>query len=348
MRPFPLARFGIRALQTWRGRLSRPYKLTFSVTERCNLRCRWCNIWRSDGEGELGLDEIDRFFAANAAFAWVDLTGGEITLRPDILEITHSASERLPHLFQFHFPTNGTMPLRVEAVVETALRAQIPKVVVSVSIDGPPELHDTLRGRPGTWEHAVETYGRVRRIGGEAYFGMTISHDNLKALSPTMEALAARVPGFTPRDLHLNIAHSTFYYGSPQLPALPQETVDTLAGFMKARGFPKNPVLLLEMLYQRKVGAYLSTHRSPVPCQALSSSLFVDARGSVFPCTSYDLRLGNLREMNYCLEKLWTAPETAALAHDIRHGTCPGCWTPCEAYQSIIANLARPSTWRAA
>lgn len=348
MRLLPLARFGLKALQTGFGRLSRPYKLTFSVTDRCNLKCQSCNIWRADGRDELRLEEIDRFFALNPSWAWVDLTGGEITLRPDIVEIAHSAATRLPRLFQFHFPTNGTMPARTEAVVEAALRARIPNVVVSVSIDGPPAMHDALRGRPGTWERAVETYGRVRRVGGEAYFGMTLSQANLDAVGPTMDALAARVPGFTPRDLHVNIAHSTFYYRSPRLPALPPETVEVLSRLMKARGFPRNPMLLLELLYQRKVGAYLESHRSPVQCQALSSSLFVDAQGGVFPCTSYDVRLGNLRDTDFRVDALWTSPETALLAHDVRHGKCPGCWTPCEAYQSIIANVARPSTWRAA
>jgi len=343
-----LARFGVTALRTSFGRLSAPYKLTFSVTNRCNLRCKTCNIWRSAGDNELSFDEIDCFFRENPSLRWVDLTGGEVTLRPDIVDIARSAATHLPHLFQFHFPTNGTMPSRAEEVVVAAVSQRIPKVVVSVSIDGPPELHDTLRGRPGTWDRAVETFQRVRSIrGAEAYFGMTITRDNLHTLFPCLEALATKVPGFTPRDLHVNIAHATFYYGSPDIETLGlRETEEVLARFRRARGSPRNPVLLLELLYQRKVPRYLLTGQSPVSCQALSSSLFLSAEGVVFPCTSFERQIGNVRDVGYRLARLWREPAVVDLSADIRRGRCPGCWTPCEAYQSIIASVFRPSTWR--
>ena len=350
MKPGSLARFGVTALRTSFGRLAAPYKLTFSLTDRCNLRCRSCNIWRSKGSEELSFDEIDRFFRENSSLRWVDLTGGEVTLRPDIADIARSAAAHLPNLFQFHFPTNGTLPSRVEEVVAAAVSLRIPKVVVSISIDGPPELHDALRGRDGTWALATETFERIRSIrGAEAYFGMTLTRDNLHALFPCIEALTVRFPRFNPRDLHLNVAHSTYYYGFPDIEALDRrETGEALARFRRARGFPSNPVLLLELLYQRNVPRFLRTGHSPVPCQALSSSLFVSAVGVVYPCTAFDSPVGSIRDSGYGLAPLWHLPTTVALYDDIRRGKCPGCWTPCEAYQSLIANMLRPSTWRSA
>ncbi len=341
-----LTLFGARAFQSALQRLPSPYKLTFSLTQRCNLRCTSCNIWRSRGREELSHEEIDRFFRANPHLMWVDLTGGEITLREDIIAIAHSAV-RLPRLFQFHFPTNGTLPDRAAEVARVAVERGVPKVVVSVSVDGPPAVHDALRGKAGTWDRAVETYVKVRGIGAEAYFGMTVSGHNLNALFPCLEALSKRVPGFTPRDLHVNIAHSTFYYGAPSVPPLDiDEASSTIARFVRTRGFPRNPVLLLEMLYLRKVPQYLRTKRSPVRCQALSSSVFVNHAGDVFPCTTFEHRLGNLRDVGFDLARLWHDPSTVSLASAIGRGQCPGCWTPCEAYQSIIARIFSPSTWR--
>jgi MoaA/NifB/PqqE/SkfB family radical SAM enzyme len=348
LNPLDLVGFSGRALRTWFGRLPSPYKLTFSVTERCNLRCRSCNIWRSRRADELSYEEIDHFFAANPSLRWVDLTGGEITLRPDILDITRSAIRHLPHLFQFHFPTNGTRPAEAEAVAATAVSMGVPKVVVSVSMDGPPDLHDAWRGMPGTWASAVETYLRIRDIRrAEVYFGMTLGRDNLSLIFPCLDALARRIPGLTARDLHVNIAHESFYYGSPEIAPLdPPAAADALRRFMQARGFSANPVHLLEMLYQRKVPQYLRSGHSPVPCQALSSSLYLDPGGVVFPCTAFPARLGSIRDTDYALDALWRSPEAVSLTADIRQKRCPGCWTPCEAYQSIIANLPKIATWR--
>lgn len=348
MNLIPLARFAATAARTARGPLPAPYKLTFCVTQRCNLRCRTCHIWRARPEGELSLDEIERFFRANPSLQWVDLTGGEITLRPDVEGIVEAAVRGLPRLFQFHFPTNGTLPHRAVRAAARAKAAGVPKVVVSVSVDGPPQLHDSLRGRDGVWERAVETYRALRAVPGvEVYFGMTISKDNVGEVFSCIQALRRRIPSLTPSDLHLNVAHASFYYRLDRvdLPEVAQ-VEEVLARFRKARGFPSNPVLLLELLYQRHVPRYLRTGKSPIPCQALSSSLFVDSAGKVYPCASFEAPLGTIRETDYSLAPLWTQRATVSLRERIRQGRCPGCWTPCEAYQSIIAGLLRPSTWR--
>jgi MoaA/NifB/PqqE/SkfB family radical SAM enzyme len=339
MRARDLVRFGLKAGQTWFGRLRSPYKVTFSVTNKCNLRCAWCNIWAQPAEGELTASEIDRFFRKSREIRWLDLTGGEVMLRHDFADITRSAADHLHRLFQFHFPTNGTFPERTEKSVRLATSLPIPKVVVSVSMDGPQELHDTLRGKPGTWDAAVETYERIKAIPrADVYFGI---------LFDTVAVLGERIPGFSPRDLHLNIAHKTFYYGNPDVSfAEPEDLTAALSAFTQQRGTPRSPILLLEWLYQRKVPEYLQTGQSPLPCEALSSSLFVASNGDLFPCTSYEHLLGNLRDLDFDLRAFWARESIRRLSREIKNNQCPGCWTPCEAYQTIIASLAKPTTWR--
>ena len=347
MTAIDLVRFGLKAGRTCIGRLTIPYKLTYSITNKCNLRCAWCNIWSQEAEDELSTAEIDTFFQRNPEIYWLDLTGGEVMLRQDMADITRSAVKHLPRLFQFHFPTNGTFPKRTEDITRIAVSLSIPKVVVSVSVDGPQPLHDKLRGKAGTWDLAVETYERIKAIRGAAvYFGMTLTETNLPLLFDTITALSSRIPGFSARDLHLNIAHDSFYYGNPTVsPVDPVQLSAVLHSFTKRRGAPNSPILLLEWLYQRKVAEYLETGRSPLPCEALSSSLFIASNGDLFPCTSYDFRLGNLRENGFDLRSLWAEERTRRLCREIKLGQCPGCWTPCEAYQTILASFFRPKTW---
>ncbi len=72
------------------GRFSkRPYHCQFQVTRRCNLRCGYCCVWRSEPGRELSLKEIE-LLARNLRLSGlksVVITGGEPLLREDIVEI---------------------------------------------------------------------------------------------------------------------------------------------------------------------------------------------------------------------------------------------------------------------
>ncbi|MBF0417556.1 MAG: radical SAM protein, partial [Magnetococcales bacterium] len=75
----------------------RPYKLTFSVTNRCNAHCRHCNIWRkTEPSDPLTLEEIDRLVSRYPYLSWIDLTGGEPLLKPDLPELVAILLRRLP------------------------------------------------------------------------------------------------------------------------------------------------------------------------------------------------------------------------------------------------------------
>ena len=69
-----------------------PYKLTFCVTYWCNYKCQTCNIWKMKPRDELRTDEIRRFFERSSGFSWVDITGGEVSLRKDFVDICEAES----------------------------------------------------------------------------------------------------------------------------------------------------------------------------------------------------------------------------------------------------------------
>ena len=58
----------------------------------------------------------------------------------------------------------------------------------------------------------------------------------------------------------------------------------------------------------------------------------------------HDLRpkLGSLRDVDYDLAAIWNAPAPSSCSRRSGSTHCPQCWTPCEAYQSIIGNFLRP------
>ena len=118
MRLAPYTALARAALRANLGRLDFPFKLTFCLTFWCNYRCQTCNIWKMAPRDELSLDEIRRFFARSGRFLWIDLTGGEVTLRKDFIDICHAVIDGCPDLLLLHFPTNGYLTDKVVAAAK--------------------------------------------------------------------------------------------------------------------------------------------------------------------------------------------------------------------------------------
>ncbi|MFZ8830366.1 MAG: SPASM domain-containing protein, partial [Candidatus Aenigmatarchaeota archaeon] len=101
------------------------------------------------------------------------------------------------------------------------------------------------------------------------------------------------------------------------------------------------PINFIDNIYLKKAYEYLKTNKSPFSCKALTSSVFIDSWGYVYPCTIWNFPLGNLRENNYDLEKILSSEKAKKARLKAIKLKCPNCWTPCEAYQTIMGNALR-------
>lgn len=127
-----------------------PLAGTIELTRRCNNRCRHCynNLPANDPAAlaaEMGTNEIFRVLEEIAASGcvWLLLTGGEILLRPDFLDIYRAAKKNglLVTLF-----TNGTLVT--------------PRLAEELAVSRPFSIEITLYGSSG------ETYERVSGVPG--------------------------------------------------------------------------------------------------------------------------------------------------------------------------------------
>jgi MoaA/NifB/PqqE/SkfB family radical SAM enzyme len=330
-------------------RLAFPYKLTFVTTYWCNYKCKTCNIWHRKPKDELRLAEINRFFERSNRFNWIDFTGGEVWLRKDFPEIVEAALDNCKDLVLVHFPTNGYFTDRIVAGVERILQRKPRKLIVTVSIDGDEKVNDEVRGKQGGWKRQIETYKRLHTMTGvEVVLGMTLSSFNVDEYDRAFAAAKTECPWLTPRDYHINIAHeSHHYYGNAGTPALRGKTeklAQQLRRYRLARGISKSIVDYLEHQYLRNAENYLQNGKTPMRCHALRSSVFIDSWGDVYPCGMYDAKIASLRDFGYDLSAVWNLPRTSTLQQEIWEYKCPQCWTPCEAYQTILGNLFGQTT----
>ena len=328
-----------------------PLKVTLCLTYRCQSRCRTCNIWQRQPCDELTAGEIAAFVRATPQVTWVDLTGGEIFLRPDISTILDEVAAGWPRLAVLHFPTNGLLTDTITRAAERLAGHCPARTIVTVSVDGDAEANDEVRGVKGGFARQIATFNALRQIPGlTAVLGVTLSSHNAGTFTRIVEACAREVPGLTSRDLHVNVAQvSTHYYGNDAnaglLPTDGTALSDDLRAWSRMSGFPRTPAQALEHAFQRNLNQFLTTGRTPMRCHALRASCFVDPCGVVYPCSIYSRPLGSLRDTAMQLGPLWASQRTRDVQREIWEGACPQCWTACEAYQTMLGNLLA-GRWR--
>lgn len=331
-------------------RLPLPYKLTFAMTYRCNSRCKICQIWRKPPKKELSFRQIQQFFSSNPYFTWINLTGGEIILRHDIVQIVQTIIKTQPNLYFLNFPTNGLLTEKIVKAINEIMSLRPPHVLVSVSLDGPEQLHDMLRGIQGNWKRAVKTYIELKKMRSDrfdVYFGMTISKYNTTVIEETYQSLRKQTPNLQRSDIHFNIAHySSHYYGNlNQDISFKSDPMSEISSYNKKKRWTFTKISFIEYLYQRLISLYLQTKKTPLPCRALSSSIFLDPYGTIYPCSMWNKPLGNIKNIQFRIQNIWRSKKTLQILNLIQQKKCINCWTPCEAYQSILGNLFSYSLW---
>jgi radical SAM protein with 4Fe4S-binding SPASM domain len=144
-----------------RPRYETPPHLTISITDQCNLRCRWCygDCGRKSARRELSTAEWIAFidYLVENDFIQVYFEGGEPFHRPDFLRILAHSTPRLMTFVR----TNGTL---VTARLASRLRQiGVGRMLVDI-LGARPETHDGLTGCAGSFDKACAA---VRRLAAE-------------------------------------------------------------------------------------------------------------------------------------------------------------------------------------
>lgn len=341
------ARAGLRVLAANVRRPAAPWKLNLCLTYWCQYRCKTCNIWKRKPVDELSTDEWLLFIERNRHAAWVDLTGGEIFLRPDIEAILEKIAVDWKQLALLHFPTNGFLTDKIVNVTTRVARKATSDVVVTVSLDGDETLNDEIRGIKGGFQRQMATFSALRKIPRvRAVLGVTLSRFNAGRLQQTFDACRAVCSDLDIDSFHLNVAQtSKHYYGNDEngdVLATADQNLQELAVYRAMRGNRPSPASWLENQYLDRLERFVHDGVTPTRCHALRSTCFVDPWGVVYPCITYAHPVGRLRDTAMDLQPIWDGAQAEALQRDIWAGDCPQCWTACEAYPSILGNALVP------
>lgn len=290
------------------------FGLRFTVTWRCNSKCKTCSIWKmkSSAKDELSIEEIDKFSRSKYLrnVEYITLSGGEPTLRQDLPEIISTLHKNIPSA-SFNMTTNCLDPKREEEVFTKILKNNpgIRFGLVGLSLNGPPDIHDLTRGIMGSWERVIQTYEKLRKL-VHCEFSFTFCKDNVDYFEWVQQF--AKKKGtkayicWTVMNSRFNISNEDLVFWKPGMSRVLEEYVK------KNFSWPKTiPSKLKEMLFPSGgiTCAYMYDHilkKKKMPCYAGSQIVHIDPEGNVYPCNfklTSDRIMGNLKVKTF--DEIW-------------------------------------------
>lgn len=329
--------------------LKRPYKLNFCATYRCQSRCATCNIWQlKPKDGELSVDEVREFSKKSPHFKWIEVTGGEPFLRSDIVDVVKAFNDYSRGLYVLTMPTNSLCDHdMLERRIKEMLELRIPRIAITVSLDGHRAVHDKIRGVPGNYDRAILLFKKLSELRKQyrnlfVVFGYTMSAFNSGELASTVSAVQQEIPSVSYNDFHINLAQASgnYYHNEGlQVAADRARMVRELTHAKRNRRFEFGAIPVIEGAFLRKLIVYARTGKSPMRSRSLEASCFVDSTGNVYPSIMWNRSIGNVRDVGYDLARLWGGSEAEKIRAEIRAGNEPAQWTSCEAYQALTGSI---------
>ena len=344
-----LKRYGKLAL----GQPFSPILLNILVTSVCDMRCTHCFFTEELDDKprkklQMKTHEIARISETlGGNLGVLIIAGGEPFTRRDLPAIVRAFYEN-NRLESVYLMSNGQIQKRIMPDV-TEILEQCPKlnVAVALGIDGLKEEHDRIRQKPGSWEIAVDTARKLQEIKRE-YPRLDIQtctcfmnsnqdrifdwYDFLKYdLRPDkINVNYIRPPSADPKELEIDLER----YGrlgrlidEDSRHAAVKNTYAGEAGFFKAA---------IDIYMHELIARTEREKRAQLTCYAGTAGAVIYDEGTLSSCENL-APIGNLRDVEWDFQRLWTSPAMAAR----RKHAADGCFCTHESncyYPSLAFN----------
>jgi MoaA/NifB/PqqE/SkfB family radical SAM enzyme len=304
--------------------------LILNPHSRCNCRCAMCDIWKTTNAQEISVEDLKRQLESieRLQVRWVVFSGGEALMHSDLWSLIELLRERQ---IRITLLSSGPLLGRYAA----SLVKSVDDVIIS--LDGPPAIHNSIRGVPGIFE--ITAVGIAAILERDPNFRITarctVQRSNFRHLRDTVDAA---------RGLHLNSVSflaadvdSTAFArpdGWPiekkaavglnfaEIVALESE-IEALISRGECRHFVcESPAKL------RRIGRHFRAILGEIPpvapaCNAPWNSAVVEADGTVRPCF-FQPAIGHLKS-GKPLDQILNAPEAIGFRDSLDVATNPIC-----------------------
>ena len=297
-----------------------PHRLTFFVTNRCNLHCAHC-FFSSEVNKKMPHLSVDNISAIATSLRSITkqlvITGGEPLLREDLAEICRIFALKTG-LNEITIISNGSLPDKTQLLVEQSSRHGI-TLHFQISIDGVSSFHDANRGKVGAFDNAFETINLLKQKKKKGYrigrivTATAISNANFADLPKLIEwfkdnqidALFTFVRD-TPKivfGLDDKRLLNDFSPSKPNL-CLDRSSVQQCLELLTDQYWSKVKPSLLSLLNRATLQMMYEKQALGVPCTGGLADVVVFSDGQVAPCEMVK-PFATLGDFDYDFRRLW-------------------------------------------
>ncbi|MBU1124074.1 radical SAM protein, partial [Patescibacteria group bacterium] len=246
------------------------------LTHLCNCRCQFCYLASYKNYG-LSLEELHQAGLAlsKAGVIFTSLTGGELFLRPDAIEILNLFADLN---FMLDVKSNGTLlsAKKIEAL------AKLPIYDMQISIYDIVDGHSDVTQRSYPFERVAENIRQLVEIGIPLTLSVTVGRHNIDQLDAIHQKLK-------------QIADIAIFY-SPYITPRRSGADDGIKLRLSAQELQEKllPFLRRTNNYS-KLEAYRDCSACLHPCTAGITQIALDPMGNLYPCLDLPVEIGNVR-----------------------------------------------------
>ncbi len=308
-----------------------PLILNLFITDNCNLKCSHCFYsGHLSKKNPMSLDNIKTLLKSlKNPLVSVVVTGGEPFLRQDLVELCMLLDKFGAH--KIIVATNGTLPDIIFQRVTRILSETNLDVAVQISLDGPSDIHDQIRGVKGAYGKAIQTLDRLRGIKNPR-LSLSISTTISKANYHCIEQ-------FVGETRKLNIFHGIQFVRSANKhtfnidraivsdfdssdEVLSENEMEQLQELVKTMDNWGSPLLSrsIELVNEYFVKV-LKEQRRFMRCTAGCVDAIIYPNGDVSLC-EFTKPFANLHDYQWDFHRLWTGLEAKAMREKTKACVC--------------------------
>lgn len=281
----------------------KPLAAYLNLTDRCNLRCTFCELGRQknvDSDGELALEEIWRIFDElnNWGVDKIYLGGGEPFMRPDVWEIIQFIASKKMTIWQII--TNGTLLGKLNTSQGKLLKTSVKALNISLDSQDP-QLHDSIRGVPGTFMKVISFLEKSTKEDFPViYITCVITRDTFREIPELIRFLShynIKHIGFQPMNFYSNYPDYKVVEDKERFLLQNEKEIDELRETIE-EGIKVSKVLKVStnlsflrlflkeyLLYAKTSIFFFDRVMRNFICSNVFNYLYIDSKGNLLPCS---------------------------------------------------------------
>lgn len=264
--------------------------VVIATTEKCNLRCTMCNIWKTENPYDLSLENFEKL----NNLKYINISGGEPFLRSDLEKIIKILKKNNPNS-SIIISSNGFLTNQIVALMKKLMFVD-KNIGIRISIDGTKEFHNQIRGVANSFENAIQTVKQLKQNNiNNLGLAFTISDYNKNELIKVYKLSKELGIEFSMS----SVQNSEIYFSKSDNTIVFDKNLENQINFiiydqLKSYNIKK----WLRAYFDYGLLHYLKNKKRLIPTDSGAFSAFIDSSGFIYPSNLINEKIGNLNDTN--------------------------------------------------